>query len=644
MDAGRRRLVRENNPGARTRRHLALGAALLLSLCLPVAAAFAQEAVPALPAPVTRSLYRSHWFEFLNAHLEDDAKGAAAALAEMRKAARAVGVSRLSDFSRTVVHEGRKAEVLGKPERAARAYAAGVQLDDGNYDAAVSGVEFLLRRKEFVEAARAIPEAMHALFATRESRLSSASESAVWLAFAVVASFFGAILALLAKNSARISHDLREFSRRIRGPVGIALALCLGLVPLAFGLGPGWVLLYWGVLLFAYAVPRERRVLAGGFLLLGLLVPLLSAIARENVIERSPLWVAAVDLNERREDASAEDGLRQAATVFPEDSDIWYLFGMYAERSGDSERAIASYDRAIQADPGDYRPFLNRGNVHFQEGDFQDAIRDYETAAQKAPKAAEAQYNLSVARGEAYDFDGQSLAIARARALAPRDVVAWSEHTTLSRVVSAGYPLSRARRRIEEWNRQSKSRRLPGHAPPLGLAGFVLSPFALGPWVALGAAVVLARIRAKGSLATECTRCGAPVCDFCRRFGDHAFYCTACVRLHIRKEEVGIAAHAAHAEEAARRTRRRDGLCRVVSIFLPGTHRIFSERTVAGVLTMAMFFFFVGIAMIGARFFNPRQLAPSLSGRFGLLAPAAVAAAVVWASSLASSWRHSHGS
>jgi hypothetical protein len=281
--------------------------------------------------------------------------------------------------------------------------------------------------------------------------------------------------------------------------------------------------------------------------------------------------------------------------------------------------------------------------VHFQEGEFQEAIRDYETAALKAPRAAEAQYNLSVARGEAYDFDGQSRAIAQARALSPKDVVSWSEHTTLSRVVSAGYPLSRARRRIEQWNRQTKSRRLPGHAPPLGLGGFFLSPFALGPWVGLCAAVALARVRAKGSVATECTRCGAPMCDSCRRFGDHAFYCTACVRLHIRKEEVGIAVHAANAEQAARRTRARDSLCRVVSMFLPGTHRIFSERTAAGVLTMLMFFFLVGIAVIGVRFFNPRQLVPSLSGRFGVFVPTALAAAV-WVSSLASSWRHSHGS
>lgn len=642
MDAGRRRLVRENNPGVRARRRLAPRAALLLFLCLPAAPAIAQESVSALPAPVTRSLYRSHWFEFLNAHLEDDSKSAALALAEMRKAARAVGVSRLSDFSRTAIHEGRKAEALGKPERAARAYAAGTLLDDGNFDAAVSRVEFLLRWKAYAEAARAIPAAAHALLATRESRLSLASAGAVWLAFAVVASFFGAILALLAKNSSRIAHDLREFSRRLGGHA-VAPALCVALGPFAFGLGPGWVLLYWGVLLFAYAVPRERLVLAGGLVLLGLLVPLSSAISRENVIERSPLWVAAVDLEERREDASAEDGLRQASAVFPEDSDVWYLFGMYAERSGDSERAIASYDRAIQADSNDYRPFLNRGNVHFQEGDFQEAIRDYETAAQKAAKAAEAQYNLSIARGEAYDFDGQSAAMARARALSAKDVVAWSEHTTLSRVVSAGYPLSRARRRIEQWNRQAKSKRLPGHAPPLGLAGLFLSPFALGPWVALCAAVALARVRARGSIATECTRCGAPVCDSCRRFGDNAFYCTTCVRLHIRKEEVGIAVHAAHAEQAARRTRARDSLCRVLSAFLPGTHRIFSERTAAGVLTMAMFFFLVGIAVIGGRFFNPRQLAPTLGGHFGLLVPATLAAAL-WASSLASSWRNSHGS
>lgn len=631
------------NPMACARRRLAAGGGLLVFvLCSAAPALLAQESVSALPPPVTRSLYRSRWFEFLNAHLEDDAKAAAVALAEMRKAARAVGVARLSDFSRTAVHEGRKAEALGKPERAARAYDAAVLLDDGHYDAVVSRLGFLIRRKAYADAARAIPEAANALLATRESRLSLASTVALWVAFGGLAALFGLILALLAKHSARIAHDVAEFSRRLGGRAFIPLTLAIALVPVAFGLGPGWLLLYWGVLVFAYTSGQERAVLVAGFVGVGLLVPLLSAISRENVIERSPLWVAAVDLEERREDASAEDGLRQASAVFAEDPDVWFLLGMYADRSGDSERAIASYDRALQADPHDYRPFLNRGNVHFREGDFLEAIRDYEAAAQRAPRAAEIQYNLSVARGEAYDFDGQSAAMARARALSAGDVLAWREHPTLSRVVSAGYPLSRARRRIEQWNRQAKSRRLPGHAPPFQLAGLLLSPFALGPWTALCAAVVLTGVRSKRPLAIECARCGIAVCDSCRRFGDHPLYCTACVRLHVRKENVGIEAHVAQSQEMRRRVRARDRLCRLVSLILPGTHRIFSERTAAGAATMAFFFLLVGIAVIGGRFFDPRQLPPSGNGRLGILVPAAVAA-LVWAASLGSAWRHSHG-
>ena len=96
---------------------------------------------------------------------------------------------------------------------------------------------------------------------------------------------------------------------------------------------------------------RERAVLAAGFVALALVPRLLAWITAANIEQRSPLFVAAIDLAERREDASAEDGLRQAAAVFPEDSDVWYLLGIYAERSGDLERAQSDYGRAMQADP-----------------------------------------------------------------------------------------------------------------------------------------------------------------------------------------------------------------------------------------------------------------------------------------------------
>jgi tetratricopeptide (TPR) repeat protein len=616
-------------------------AAFLLPLLFAAPALRAQEAISPLPPPVTRSLYRSHWFDFLSAHLEDDAKASAAALVELKRSARAVGVRRLSDFSRTAVHEARKAEAIGKMERAARAYEAAILLDDANFDAVVSKMGFLVRTKRYAQASQQVPDALSALLAVRESRLSAASSLAVWVSAALLATLFGFILVLAAKNWSRIVHDLQERARRLGRGAGIPLGIVIAALPLVFGLGPGWILLYWGILVFPYATSRERTALIAGFLAAGLLAPTLAAISRENIIERSPLWVAAVDLEERREDGSAEDGLRQASTVFAEDPDVWFLLGMYADRSGDSERAIASYERATIADPADYRPFLNRGNVHFRDGDFKEAIRDYEAAAQRAQNA-QIHYNLAVARGEAYDFDGQTAAMARARSLSARDVSLWTEHPTLSRVISAGYPLSRARRRIEEWNRQPKSRRLPGHARPFTLLDFFATPFALGPWVAIGAALGLTAARAKRPLAMECERCGIAICDSCRRFSDQPHYCTTCVRLHVRKESGGIEAHVQQAREIQRRVQGRDAACRLFSLVFPGTHRIFSGRTAAGVTRMFLFLFLLAVAVIGGRFFDPRELPPSGSGRWVVVALAAMAL-LLWLFSLVRSWRESHG-
>ena len=78
-----------------------------------------RKASLALPPPVTRSLYRSQWFEFLSAFSENDAPEATRAIDEMVRAARKVGVHHLSDFSRTAVFLGRRAENLGQTDRAA---------------------------------------------------------------------------------------------------------------------------------------------------------------------------------------------------------------------------------------------------------------------------------------------------------------------------------------------------------------------------------------------------------------------------------------------------------------------------------------------------------------------------------------------
>ncbi|MGH9317592.1 MAG: tetratricopeptide repeat protein [Thermoanaerobaculia bacterium] len=628
----------------------------LLWSAVPAVALPAQEAVSALPPPVTRSLYRSHWFELLNALDEDDAHAAATALQEMKKAAQTVGVRRLSDFSRTAVHEARKAEAQGRHDRAARAFAAALELDDANYDARVSRIEFLLRRRSFGEAVRSLPAAGAALLETQEARLALSSSLALWIALAVAATVLGSIVALLLWHLPRLAHDVQEAAARFGGGGTLPLALILLALPLifyfigtgklAFGLGPVWVLLYWAALVCAYAERWERSVLLAGLAALGLLAPLLIAVSRENILERSPLYVAAVDLEERREDASAEDGLRQASAVFSGDPDVWFLLGMYAERSGDSERALLNYERAIEVGPKDYRPFLNIGNVHFQEGDYGEAIRDYIAAGQRAPDTAEIYYNLAIARAETYDFEGQAAALAKARQISDRDVSYWSEHATLARVVSARYTLSRARQKIEEWNAQPKGRRLPGHTPRLRLAPTLLTPLVLGPWAALLLAVGLSAVRSRWPIPSECARCGEVFCRLCKRIGGPLPYCASCVRLHVRKETAGIEAQVTQAGQLARRTRQRDRLCRMMSLLLPGSHRLFSQKPGRGALTLFLFFLFVAAAavdlVVEPAVFDPRQLPPPNAWHLKVYA-ALLAAAGVWAGAQWAAWKESHG-
>ena len=585
-------------------------AALLASLCALSAPASAQELSP-LPPPVTRSLYRSHWFEFLSAFSENDSAGESRALEEMVKAARKVGVHRLSDFSRTAVHLGRRAEKLGQKERAGRAYSAALQLDDANPDAVVARLSFAFRNGRIADGLLLLPDAANAFLATHEARVAILSCLGVWLALAAAATLIGTILCLALRHFPRVVHDIRETGGRAFGAGSATpLALLVLGLPLLIGFGPLWLALYWGAVAWAYADHGERTVLAAGLLAASLSPTLFAWITHENIQQRSPLFVAAVDLEERREDASAEDGLRQASAVFPEDSEVWFLLGVFAERSGDFERAQAEYGKSIQADPSDYRPILNRGNVHFTEGDFGEAIRDYIEASKRAPRAADVYYNLSLARGEAYDFDGQSTAMGKARELSASLVSHWSNNPTVARVVQVGYSLTSARARIAEWNAQPKSRRLPGHGTAAQPWNALLSVWTLPPFGALLLGLVLARRLDRRGQAAECTRCGRICCHRCRRFGDPVLYCAACARQLLRKENVDIEVQVAEARDMQRRALWRSRAGRLASILLPGSRSFFSERPVAGALTLFFFFFGLAAAFADERLFDPLALPP----------------------------------
>lgn len=599
----------------------------------------AETASPArpLPPPAARAVYRSYWFDLLNALQENDAATVPAALGAMTKAARAAGIARLSDFSRMALHEARRAEGAGRMATAGPAYDAAVALDDSSFDAAASRAGFLLRNGRISAGLTGLPAALGRIFASAESRLTFGSWLAIVIGLAVAAAALACLLGLFLKHFRRILHDLQEvasrpFGHRAAKPIAVVLVA----LPLFLTLGPLWLLLYWSSLAFAYSARRERVVLVLSFLALGILPILVDQLARENLVRRAPLYRAAVDLPEGREDSSVEDALLAAATANPDDGDAWLLLGMYAERADDHPRAVLAYGKAIQKNPTENRAFVNRGNVRFAEGDFVGAIGDYEEAARIAPNAAEAFYNLSVARAEIYDFKGQEAARVRALQVSSRAVDAWSSNPPLARVVAAPYPVARARSRVRA--------RMAETADPRGeLVSLVTSPWFLAPWGALLFAWGFGALRSRRGLASECARCGRPFCRLCKRYGGPAIYCGPCVRIQGRKESVSEEAREEDLRETALRRRRRRGVVQAVTLFAPGVHRFLAEKPFVAAATLVLFFLALATAIGAPGMFELRPLAPRSAAIPGRIAAAAVAFPL-WSLAMVGAWRQTRES
>ena len=250
--------------------------ALVFLVCGPAVCARAQEtAVSALPPPVTRGQYRASWFDFLTAFSENDAAGADRALEAMVRAARKVGVHRLSDFSRTAVYLGRRAELLGQKDRAARAYDAALLLDPDDPDAVLGRISFLARTGRTGQALRSVPAGVVGILATRESRVAVLSNAALWLAAGIAGALAGIVLTLCVRHSGTAGHDVREAAgRRIGRGAAIPLGLAIAGVPLFLGFGPGWLALYWAALDLSVRDGARQRFLAGGLLAVALIPPL----------------------------------------------------------------------------------------------------------------------------------------------------------------------------------------------------------------------------------------------------------------------------------------------------------------------------------------------------------------------------------
>ncbi len=589
------------------------------------------ERVTPLPPPATRAGLRGRWFEFLSAVNEDDFRAARLASADLLRTASRVGISRLSDFSRAALYQARLAERQGKRLRADLAIDTAIDLDPALVDPRWEKARFAYQRREFAESVIALAESAAVLFAADESRREFLSNAALLTGASFALAAAALIIALLFRQLRRLYHAVRERSESSFGRAGtVAVAIALAGLPLWLSLGPFWLVLYWAVLAAVHATVRERVILAVVLLVGGLLGPLSKEIADQNLIARSPLVAAAVDLEEKKEEGGTVDLLRRASVVFSEDTEVWYLLGRFAQRRDDYDEAAVDYARALKSDPSNFRAMIGIGNIHFWQGDLGEAMTDYRNAVQLRPGSALAYYNLSLAQGDAYLFDQQKESLASARRLAPREVYRWIESPTMPRVLWLDYSVDEAEHRSRQWSREVNSQSLPGLGHAYSTSDLLLVPTTVGPWIALVLVLAVGFLASRGRWrARECARCAKAFCPRCKAPGTAALYCTECDRLLSSRDSGDISSHVAQSEEARRNVKQREREARWLSVVFPGARLVAESRPAAGLIVLFSFFFFVLVALVGGRIYPVRSLPTATYFPLRETA-AAVFAFVVW--------------
>src|SRR5262249_27763133 len=133
--------------------------------------------------------------------------------------------------------------------------------------------------------------------------------------------------------------------------------------------------------------------------------------------------------------------------------------------------------------------------------------------------------------------------------------------------------------------------------------------------------------RRKTGFAGSCIKCGRTFCHRCKSARESATYCTQCIHIYLKRDGVSLTTKRSkldgghdHQSGLVKRNK-------ILASFLPGTAQLLEGRSVAGVIGLFLFLFFILLALLIGR------LAPVLTGELAQMfvrIVAIVLALVIW--------------
>ncbi len=477
-----------------------------------------------------------------------------------------------------------------------------LELDAGSPQVPFAAAEIARMRGDWPGAFRGVLRGIPKVFSTTEAAIVARADLTLSLLFALVVAIAVFAISLVLRYGRPAVHDFREL---LSGKMGAGAATLLGFallfLPIFLWLGPGWLLIYWIMLLFAYANAAERT-LSVVLLIVVILLPLPAEWAgyRLSGVE-TPVVQAAIASRERSYHPEVVRRLRELVALMPEQARLHLLLGNLMIQEGNEQEALIHYQKAAELDDHLAGAQLNLGNIYFLGTDWAAASVRYERASQIDPNMAAAYYNQSVAAGEQFNFDLQGRSLEQAKNVDRGLVERIVANPPPGKVVWYDLPLSSAWDLAGTISAGKESRSLFGNyirfAPGIALA----NPLSVGTLIALVLMITLWAVRRKSGLAGSCVKCGRTFCPRCKSSRESATYCTQCIHIYLKRDGVAMDAKKRKVDEVQRHHVASARTRKLMTTFLPGSASLLEGSAWRGILLLVAFFLLVSIAILTGR-------------------------------------------
>ena len=538
-----------------------------------------------------RSEIRGHWFAWLGAGEEADTLVARAKIDEILKYAQQIGIRRLSDLALSATLQGRRQLRAGKPENARESFEAAIRLDPDLPEARWGYLSLAIADRSWGKLPIRFLSALQATAQDAEARRVTGERlvSLVALTAAVVGAAL--VLVLVLVNARAFYHDLWELSgHTFRGISQHIAALALFFAPLLLSLDILWLLLFLFVFEWGYAPRLQRLFTMVGLVAMLPLLPVIDRVSYSLALDASPILRGAEALAESRYDQRVLDNVEAVKNLLPEDPDVRFLLGRLYQALGQNDRAITEYSLGSQLSAQESRCLVNRGNIHFVDGDFGSAQEDFQEALKRDPKNIAARYNLSLVYAETFRTVDAAQTLQEVRALDARLLQRYQEAPTNVKVVSLGYSVEDAQKKIRALESDPRSRRLLGHFRSYRFADVFMIPLVPAAVLALGAAFFIDRRRRSGrGYSLECQKCGRTYCRLCKPPGQSDALCSQCVHVYLKKDGVAIETTLQKVEEVKRRRILEVRFRIVLNALIPGSAAFRDARPAIALVALSLF-------------------------------------------------------